>query len=188
MFYYRPEDFDCRPMLYGFTDSKKLAKEFESQRNPKVIIKVKKENYSKTEWQLLNTNYSKLKIIDGHFYTRSEFFGKRKPVRVVCTCKEEESIFLEADKMWAEYSKYLFDTRAFKDEYIVALEKLLFMQFYCFYIIKRVQDADYFYEPYYSSFGSNEPFYDDFNSSRYEYDDLRVFLKFYQHTFADIKG
>lgn len=185
MFYRRIEGFDTTS-LYAFTDNKKYAKEFREQRNPNTIFMFKRDKFTKAEWNALNTQFGKLRILEGHFYTKSEFFGRKKPVRVLCTAQEEESITLRIDRIWMDFVKYLFDPRAFKKEYLQALEHLLFIKFYCFYCIKQVQNADYFYEPYYSNFENQESFiYEEFKEDFYDYDELRVFLKLYKDTFTD---
>lgn len=188
MFYLRHEGFDTTS-LYAYTNEKEKAKEFSEQRNPDKLVMFKRTKFSKEEWNALNTQRPSLRIIEGHFYTKGELYGSKKSVRVLCTAKEEEIITLKIDKIWEEFSQYLFDTRAFKKEYLAALEKLLFIKFFCFYVIKRVQDADYFYETYYSNLELNESFiYEDFRENFYEYDELRVFLKMFKDTFAEDKG
>lgn len=188
MFYLRHQGFDTTS-LYAYTDNKKFAKEFSEQRNPDKLVMFKRNKFSKEEWNALNTQRPSLRIIEGHFYTKGDIYGSKKPVRVLCTAKEEEIVTLKADQIWLDFSKYLFDTRAFKSEYLVALERLLFMKFYCFYVIKQVQNADYFFEPYYSNLELNESFiYEDFKENFYDYDELRVFIKMFKDTFSEDKG
>lgn len=188
MYYIKHKGFDTTS-LYAYTNSKKVAKEFSEQRNPKRLILLKRTNFSKEEWDRLCSTRPSLRIIEGHLYTKGEIFGSKKHVTVLCTEYEERMAVLHADDIWIEFSKYLFDGRAFKQEYLIALEKLLFIKLFCFYVIKRVQDADYFYEPYYSNFGPPEPIiYEDFQDYSCHYDELRVFLKMFKDTFAEDKG
>lgn len=188
MFYLRHKGFDTTS-LYAYTNDKKIAKEFRSQRSEERIIMIKRQNFSKDEWNVLNTQRPSLRIIEGHLYTRGPLYGSRQQVSVLCTAREEETAILHADKIWEEESRFLFDARAFKQEYLVALEKLLYMKLYCFYIIKRVQNADYFYEPYYSNFEHEDCFiYEEFKDDLCNYDELRVFLRMFKDTFTEDKG
>lgn len=188
MFYLRHEGFDTTS-LYAFTDDKDKAKAFSEQRDKNKLVMFKRTKFSKEEWNALNAQRPGLRIIEGHFYTKGFIYGSKKSVTVICTAREEEIITLKADKIWEEFSSVLFDTRAFQKEYLVALERLLFMKFYCFYVIKRVQEADYFFQPYYSNLELNESFiYEDFKENFYDYDELRVFLKMFKDTFAEDKG
>lgn len=188
MFYLKHKGFDTTS-LYAYTDSKELAHKFVSQRSKKTIVMIKRNNFSKDEWKVLCMQRPSLRIIEGHLYTKGLFYGTKRRVAVICTAKEEKDAVIHADKIWEEFSKYLFDARAFQKEYLIALEKLLFMKFYCFYVIKRVQDADYFYEPYYSNFDNLEAFnYEEFRETFCEYDELRVFTRMFKDTFPDDKG
>ena len=185
MFYIKHRGFDTTS-LYAYTNDKKVAKEFREQRKSKFIYMFKREGFSKEAWDELNLKFGKLKIIEGHFYTKNEDGDGKKPVTVLCTMKEEESVYLYADSLWLDPPQLFIDPRAFKKKYLVALETLLYMKFYCFYAIKRVQNADYFYEPYYSNFHNEGSFiYEEFKEHFYDYDELRIFLKLYKHTFTD---
>lgn len=182
-FYYIDRAYDNYKRLYAFTDNREYANEFIKQRSKENMICRKEKGISKLEYKRLEADYGKLKLIYGSFYTKSNQFGRKVSVKVLCTPEEEECIVIKSEHLWEEYSKYLFDTRGFKKEYLQALEKLLFLKFYGFYKIKYLQYADYFYQPYYSSFGPVEGLIvDDFKTS-FEYDELKVFLKFYQNTF-----
>lgn len=188
MFYLRHQGFDTTS-LYAYTNNKKFAKEFEEQRSKERIVMMKRSNFTKEEWNALNNTRPGLRIVEGMLHTKGPFHTSKQEVRVLCTAREEEMAVLHADKIWEESARYLFDARALKSEYLVALERLLFMKFYCFFVIKRVQDADYFYEPYYSNFGPPENFiYEDFKENFCDYDELRIFLKMFKHTFAEDKG
>ena len=81
----------------------------------------------------------------------------------------------------------MFDPRGFKTEYLKALEKLLFLKFYGFYKIKFIQYADYFYQPYYNSYGPVEGLIVDDFMTQFSHDDLKVFLKFFKNTFPGEK-
>ena len=189
LFYIRSDEFDAKPRLYAFTDNKKLAKEFQLQRNPEKIIMSKRTDFTRDEWNDLNSKFPDFRIICGSFYTKSEVYGSRKFVSVLCTAGEEIKVVTTADTIWKLFTKYLFDTRAFKPTYLKALDKLLFHKFYCFYVLKHVQNSDYFYEPYYSNFGPSDSLaFEDFRENSYDYDDLGIFIRFFGDTFSKNKG
>jgi hypothetical protein len=190
LFYYKPLDeyVDIPPRLYAYTEDKNYADEFKRQRNMEKFIYVKQENVKKDEYRSFSSRYVQFRLSYGKFYTSSvDMFGKRVPVDVLCTWKEEESILKNSDDLWKEYSKYLFDCRIFKSDYIKALEKLLFVKVYGFYHIKYIDYADSFYQPYYSSYGPVEELIMDEFKNDFSYDDLKLFLKFFQNTFDNFK-
>lgn len=185
MFYYIDRAYDDYKRLYAYTDNKKYANEFREQRSKTNIICKKEKDFKKSDFMKLEANYGRLRLQYGRFYTKSEYFGVKVPIRVLCTMEEEESVIIKTEKLWEEYSKFLFDIRGFKKEYLQALETLLFLKFYGFYKIKYIEYADYFYEPYYNSYGPVEGLIaEDFKTS-FSYDELKVFLKFHKNTFPD---
>ena len=182
-FYYRnPEFSDSVPILYAYTDNKEFAKEFESQRDHDNFFLIKK-HITKSEFEEYNKTIRNLKIQKCSFYTKSFVYGRRVPVQVLSTWKEEDTILHNGDNFWAEFEKYLFDCKIFKSEYIRALEKLNFVKFYGFYRIKSFYNCDDFYEPYYTSFGPVDGLISEELRSSYQYDDLQLFLHFFGHLF-----
>lgn len=182
LFYYKEKGFDTY-RFYAFTDDKKLAQEFQNQRDMKKFRYVK-EKMPKEDFLILESKYGKLKLTEGHFYTRDpNNFGKRKPIKVLCTFYEEETVIKKQDDILKELAPFLFDTRAFKDEYLKALGILVYLQFYGFFKIKYIENADSWYQPYYNSYGPVEGLIIEETHNRFEYDDLNIFLKFFGNTF-----
>lgn len=183
MFYIKPskEFEDSPPTLYAYTDKKKMSEQFKSQRNMDKFIYTKMK-FSETEYKNFSRDYSKYQLAYGQFYTKSDMFGKKVPVSVLCTWREEESILFNSDRIWDEYSKYLFDAKCFKAEYLCALETLLFMKLYKFFN-KGTEEIDYFYDPYYTSFGPSKEFIYSVLEEQFQVDDLKLFLKYHQDTF-----
>lgn len=175
-----PEFKDDIYTMYAYTDDKTMLNEFKSQRDMKKF-KIKKEDISKEEYKIFDRNNKKMKLTYANIYTSDKLYGKRRSVKVLCTWREEEYIFKNSERLWEEYSRYLFDVRLFKSKYLIALEKLLFVKFYMFY--KNNQNRDYFYEPYYNNFGPVEDLILDDLKSSYSYDELSLFLKFFGNTF-----
>lgn len=168
------------PTLYAYTEKLKLAEQFKLQRNMDRFI-YKKIKLAKDEYRSFFKDYDKYQLRYCQFYTKPDIISKKIPVSVLCTWKEEESVIFNSDKLWKEYSKYLFDAKCFKSEYIIALETLLFMKMYKFY--HKGSEADYFYDPYYTSYGPSKEFVMEVLNEQFEYDDLKIFLKFHQDTF-----
>jgi hypothetical protein len=184
LFYLKPSK-DCEisfTTLYAYTTNKKYAEDFREQRNAERFHFVKKKS-TKEEFTEFEKKHSKLRLTYGKFYTRSDIFGKRTPIQILCTWMEEESIIKNSDRLWEEFEKDLFDCKIYKSEYIQALEKLLFIQFYGFYKVKYLEYADSFYQPYYSSFGPVEGLIMEEYRNSFSYDDLKLFLKFFKNTF-----
>ena len=185
LFYYIPfEDYVNTPAtLYAYTDSKDIYEEFKIQRNMKKF-KCVKEDISKKDFKEFESKHGKMKLSYNTFKTKSKIYGRMQNVDVLCTWIEEESIFKMSDSLWKEYSKHLFDCRLFKKKYIQVLEKLLFIKFYTFYRVNAMNELmDYYYEPYYNSYGPTEDFVmEDFKRS-FQYDELKIFLKLYSDKF-----
>lgn len=168
------------PSLYAYTDKKELANEFKSQREmEKFICEIK--DLTSEEMKLLNM-HSSYRLQHASFYTQSDEFGKTTSAEIVCTFGEEMSIVKNMDRIWTEFSKYLFDSSIFKSEYIKALYDLLFVDFYVFYK-KKYMMIDDFYGPYYTSFGPSNDFIADEFHAKYEYDQLNLFLRYFSSTF-----
>ena len=84
------------------------------------------------------------------------------------------------------YARAIADYKDHKvEKALIALEKLMFIQFYGFYIVKYYNYADYYYKPYYSSYGPAEGLIIENFKDKFLYDDLRLFLKFYGKTFKN---
>lgn len=186
LFYKKPSEEFCdnNPQLYAYTTDKEIASEFRKQRNMNVFIYKKNTEVSKKEYKNFNKIYGKYKLDYCQFYTKSFIFGKKVAVKILCTWKEEESVLVNSDKMWEEYSKYLFDSKMFKSEYLVALEKLLFMRFYSFFKVKFVNGLEEMYDPYYTPYTSPTGFIIEELKENYSYDDLKLFLRFFKDTFS----
>lgn len=183
MFYIKAskEFKDNPPTLYAYTDNKKISDQFKLQRNMNRFVYMKAK-FTKDEYLSFSKYHDKYQLRYCQFYTKSDMFGRRAPVSVLCTYKEEESILFNSDRLWNEYSKYLFDGKCFKSEYLRALETLLFMKLYLFYK-KGPCDTDYFYDPYYTAFGPSKDFVSGVINEQFYTDDLKIFLKYYQDTF-----
>lgn len=186
LFYKLPsEEFaDNNPVLYAYTTNKELADDFKRQRNMDVFIFRKEAYFSKSEYKKFDEKYHKHELSYCQFYTKSFVFGKKIPVKVLCTWKEEETILINSDRMWEEYSKHLFDTQMLKSEYLIALEKLLFIRFYTFFKVKCVSNLDEFYDPYYSAYSSLGGLIVEEFKDNYSYDDFKLFLRFFKDTFS----
>lgn len=182
LFYYNDPAFEGYHRLYAYTDNKEYAKTFKEDRDMDKFTCIKKK-LTKDEFNQIEGRFGRLKLTYGSFYTKSEIFGKRVPVKFLCTFDEEESVIFKAEQLWDEYKDILFDASIFTDEYVKALEKLMFMKFYGFYVIKYKEYADYFYQPYYSNYGPVEGLIMEEFKNSYQYDDLRLFLKFFHKTF-----
>lgn len=185
LFYLKPsDDYNSDiPSLYAYTNDKNLAEEFIDDRNMNRFI-YKKSWIDKEEFRKFDSMHSRLHLSRGSFSTVSEINGRSMNVSFVCTWGEEESILKNSDKLWSEYSNILFDTRVFEDKYLIALEKLLFMKFYGFYGSLRFNDGiDYFYEPYYTSYGPIKSFISEEFHYNVKYDELALFLRFHKDLF-----
>ena len=181
MFYLRLEGFD-RPLLYAFTDNKEMAMQFRKERDENKLIDFKRKHFSEDDWLKLCGSQGKRKLQYTYFYTR--FGGNyRKRVQVLCTFDEEEAILKTQDKIFDEMRKFMFDAAIFKQEYLVALEKLLYFKFYCFLKVKNYQELGYLYEPYFSNFEGVEGLVcEDFNRL-YKFDELALFISEFQHLY-----
>ena len=168
--------------MYAYTENKEYADKFIQDRNMDMFI-YRKKNISKSEFKELKNKYWKYQLKEGGFYTFTNYDIREKViVNLICTWEEESSVQINGDRLWQEYSKHLFDCKAFKSEYIKALEYLLFPKFYTFYNVKHDLYMDYFYDPYVNSFCPEELIYDDFTRS-FVYDELKMFIKFYKWSF-----
>lgn len=184
VFYYKDPGFDDSVRLYAYTEDKDLMKRFKEERNMDRFLFKKIEDVTKSEYKKFQADHGREKLHIGTFYTRDRItYENRVPVKVLCTYGEEEEVFMRAEHVWGELSKYLFDARIFNDEIITALGKLLFMKFYGFYFIRNTKYADYFYKPYLSSIEDEDGFIINDFAHEYVYDDLRLFLKFNKNTF-----
>lgn len=178
-----PEYADSHKRLYAFTDKKELADEFMKTRDMEKFLLVK-DDLSKEEYRFLKDKFRGCIITKTQFRTRStEAFGESTLVDVVCTWSEEESVLKNSERMWEQESKCLIDSTMLKDEYIQALEKLLYIKFYGFYNPSITND--YFYEPYYTAYGPVENFILEDFKNNYVYDELMLFLKFFKCTFKE---
>ena len=177
-----PDEYDNLNSIYAYTEDKEYADKFIEDRNMDMFI-YKKQNVSKSEFKDIKSKYWKYQLKEGSFYTFTNSEIREKViVTIICTWAEESSIQINGDKMWQEYSRNLFDCKAFKSEYIRALEKLLFVKFYTFYNLKYDVYADYFYNPYVNAYSAEELIYDDFSNS-FTYDELKLFIRFYKWSF-----
>lgn len=178
-----PEGFVNDPVLYAFTNNKDVANKFRNDRNMDKFVFHKETGVSKDEFNRFSSQYHKCELINGHFYTKGDILNKRVPVSVLCTCKEEETVLINSDKMWNEYKDCLFDASMIKNKYLKALNTLMYFKFYGFFELKSKYDVDDFYEPYYSAYGPSADFILGEMQNGYQYDDLKLFLHFFGDTF-----
>ena len=178
-----PEGFDNDPILYAFTNDKDFANKFKKYRNMNKFIFRKETGVSKSEYNKFSSQWHKCELINGQFYTRGDILSKRVPVSVLCTCKEEETVLINSDRMWDEYIDRFFDTSVINDKYLNALNKLLYFKFYGFFKLRPKYDVDDFYEPYYSAYGPPTDLILAEIQEGYQYDDLKLFLRFFGDTF-----
>lgn len=184
LFYKKPlDDFDNDPILYAFTNKKEFANEFKKHRNMNKFIFHKETHVSQREYNEFSSKWRKCELINGQFYTRGNILNKRVAVSVLCTCKEEETVMINSDRMWDEYMGCFFDASVINSKYLDALNKLMYFKFYGFFKLRPKYDVGDFYEPYYSSYGPPADFILTEIQEGYQYDDLKLFLRFFGDTF-----
>lgn len=183
LFYLKDEVSDeNRANLYAYTDDIVKVREFKDQRDMNKFI-FKKEKVTESEYKNFISRFYSYNLTYGGFHTKGDDLNTLISVKVLCTWREEESILKFDEKLYEMMEKYLFDCKHYKSEYIKALEKIMFIKFYGFYRVKRIEYADQFYQPYYSSFGPVEGLIMENFQESYQIDELRLFLKIYKHTF-----
>lgn len=178
-----PKEFDTNPILYAFTNNKDFASDFKKYRNMNKFIFRKETDISKSEYNSFSSKWHKCELTLGQFYTRGEVFGKRIPVTVLCTYREEETVLINSDRLWEQYSDRFFDANIINNKYLSALNNLLYFKFYGFFKLRPKYDVSDFYEPYYTAYGPPTDFILSEIQDGYDYDDLRLFLRFFGDTF-----
>ena len=180
--------------LYAYTDDDEYAEKFIAQRNMDVFY-YRKEKITKDRMKELEQKYRNRRLSYGTFLTRNDnplALRKTKKVQVLCTWEEEESVISNTERFWKENKRMLMDCSMLKDKYILMLTKLLYIDFYIFYVERELCLKSSFYEPYvYSNYGPSNIFVEEMDCTglgkKFVYDDFQVFLHFFQDVFAKKK-
>ena len=95
-----------KPMFYGYTFDRKLAKLFRHYRDMKYFIE-KEVDYDKNERREFEKRYRKYCIHIGTFETKnpSDLGRDRVAVDIPCTLMEEEMVFTKIDQVLYEIGK-----------------------------------------------------------------------------------
>lgn len=115
------------PRLYAVTDNKQLADEFWESRNQAIFFKTKKE-VEKYEVRPLLDGWKSMILTKTFLETRKEAYIGRKThlVPFVCTRQEEETVFIQSDRVFQEVGKTLrFFARIQQPAFIPEIQKLL---------------------------------------------------------------
>ena len=156
------------PLLYAFTDDKKLSNEFTNTRNMKLfakqVIKIPKKEYK--EFADKHRGYI---LGSCGFTTRSGLSPDGEQIaRFVATRSEEQFVYTSSDKIISELSKHTKEcSEIFNDDLLKALKIINYFDIFTF----SVQNEYYFYP-------ETIPF-NDTQDLNLKYDMLELFVYFF---------
>lgn len=126
------------PIIYAFTPEKRLAKKFIETRNMDMFIE-KTVDVNKNEYNNYLINYKGHLLVDSGFVTSSNnCFSNISTVKLVVTQHEEETVFIKADIVLMELSKYTSPiSELFNTELLDALSEVEYINIFNFYLMNN---------------------------------------------------
>ena len=156
------------PLLYAFTDDKKLSNEFTNTRNMKLFAK-QVIDIPKKEYKEFADKHRGYILGSCGFTTRSGLSPDGEQIaRFVATRSEEQFVYTSSDKIISELSKHTKEcSEIFNDDLLKALKIINYFDIFTF----SVQNEYYFYP-------ETIPF-NDTQDLNLKYDMLELFVYFF---------
>lgn len=120
------------PIIYAYTNNNALAKRFIETRDMTKFV-YKTDNIDKETFNQYVLKYKSQLLVDSKLVTQKNITEKQI-ISLPVTQLEEEQVYVNADKILEELSKYTNNTaQLFNDEILSALDKLKYFDIYNFY-------------------------------------------------------